>query len=151
VRSFGGGPKGVALTATTRAGFSLVELIIVLALAGILAMTAVPRVTKSVENTQVKQGVSGLQSIWLAQRRYRLQHEQFAPSLGVLVKQGFADKRLQEKKEPFTFSLSLRGDDGLRISARRTGSDGWSGELTLDELGRVRGQVIDRSGHAVAP
>lgn len=151
MKCLGGGSKYSAFTVVYKSGFSLVELMIVIVLAGILATAAVPRVSKSVENTQVKQGVGGMQSIWLAQRRYRLQHEQFAPSLDVLVEQGFADKRLQEKVEPFTFSLTRRGSDGLRISARRTGSGGWSGELTLDELGRIRGRVIDRSGNAVEP
>lgn len=151
MKHLGGGSISSALPAVSRAGFSLVELMIVVVIAGILATSAVPRVSKSVENTQVKQGVAGMQSIWLAQRRYRLQHNEFAPSLEVLVEHGFADERLEKKTEPFRFSLIRRGSDGLRISARRAGSGGWSGELTLDELGRVRGRVIDGGGNAVEP
>ena len=149
-RSLGSRDK-VAAAATSGAGFTLVELMIVVILAGILATMAVPRVSKSVENTQVNQGVAGMRSIWLAQRRYRLQHEKFAPTMKELAESGFVDGRLKEIEDPFRFSITLRGADGLRISAHRAKSSGWSGELTLDELGRIGGRVIDRGGNAVSP
>ncbi len=137
--------------AATGAGFSLVELVIVVVIAALLATMAVPKVSKSVENTQVNQGVAGMNSIWLAQRRYRLQNAEFAPSLDLLVEYGYADKRLRDKKEPFEYSVSRRGADGLRIVARPASSSGWTGELTLDELGRVGGRVINGEGNAVKP
>jgi prepilin-type N-terminal cleavage/methylation domain-containing protein len=133
------------------AGFTIVELMIVVIIAGILSTMAVPRVSKSVENTKVNQGVAGMQSIWLAQRRYRLQHDKFCPSIKDLVEEGFLDKRLKEMKDPFRFDVFLRGKDGLRITAQRASSSGWSGELTLNELGEVRGHVIDSGGNAVSP
>jgi len=151
VRNFFSFRKQAAAGATPRAGFSLVELTIVVVLAGLLATMAVPRVSKSVENTHVNQGVADMQSLWLAQRRYRLISGEFAPSITELVQQGFVEVRPQEKIEPFQYSFVLRGSDGLRISAQRATGSGWSGELTLDELGRIGGRVISGGGHVVEP
>lgn len=131
--------------------FTLVELTIVVVMLGILATMAVPRVGKTVENTKVDQGVVGMQSIWLAQRRYRLQHESFAPSISVLVKDGFLHKRYEENESPFLYGVKKRGKDGLLITARRDPSSGWKGELKLDERGRIQGQVINGGGDVVKP
>lgn len=136
---------------TRRHGFSLVELTLIIVMAGILMTMAVPKTSTTVENTHVNQGVAGMRSLWLAQRRYHLKNGDFAPSIKTLVKEGYAQKVFLEKKEPFQFEVKARSHGRLRISATRSGSSSWRGTITLDEMGKLSGSVTDGGGHQVKP
>lgn len=135
----------------SQAGFSLVELVIVITIAGILMTFAVPKTSVTVENTHVNQGVAGMRSIWLAQRRYRMEYDRFAPSLKTLVQEGFAQKQVLEQEDPFSYKVRSTSNGKLTIMAERFGDSGWKGTLTLDEMGKIGGSVRDRGGRSVAP
>lgn len=129
----------------------MIELVIVITIAGILMTFAVPKTSVTLENTQVNQGVAGMRSIWLAQRRYRMEYDTFAPSLKVLVQEGFAQKQILELEDPFSYKVRATSNGKLTIFAERGGDSGWRGTLTLDEMGKVSGSVSDRGGRSVAP
>lgn len=129
----------------------MIELVIVITIAGILMTFAVPKTSVTVENTQVNQGVAGMRSIWLAQRRYRMEYGGFAPSLKVLVQEGFAQKQILEMEDPFRYKVRATSNGKLTISAERSSDSGWRGILTLDEMGEVGGSVRDSGGRSVAP
>jgi len=133
-----------------RAGFTMLELMVVVVIMGVLATMAIPKAGKTVENTRVDQAAAELHSIWGAQRRYRMQHQDFAPDLKTLVDGGYLQKALLEKKEPFQFAVQATRSGGLRMTATRTGS-GWSGELVLDEMGDLKGSVRNGGGDEVKP
>lgn len=129
----------------------MVELMLVIVMAGILMTMAVPKSSTTLENAQVNQGAAELQSLWLAQRRYRMEYGSFAPSLKALVQEGFVQERILEKEDPFRYSILVRGNGKMRISAERSGAGSWSGTLTLDEMGNLDGEVIDSGGRRVSP
>lgn len=134
-----------------QAGFTMVELVIVVVMAGILMTFAVPKSSVTLENTQVNEGVAGMRSIWLAQRRYRMENDRFAPSLKTLVKDGFVQQQVLDKREPFRFKVRTTTNGKLTIMAERDRESGWRGTLTLDEMGKLGGSVTDRGGRSVGP
>lgn len=133
-----------------QAGFSLVELTIVVVILGIMATMAVPSAGVTVENTRVDQAVAEMNGIWGAQRRYRMQHDRFAPDLDTLVAGGYLGKAVLGKESPFRYATQADRRGGFRIAATRTGS-GWRGELTLDEMGDLGGSVRNGGGREVRP
>lgn len=66
------------MIATPKAGFSLVELTIVVVILGILATFAVPRFMSSVEKTKASEAFSYLAQIEGAQARYNTEHGKYA-------------------------------------------------------------------------
>lgn len=65
----------------SNAGFSLVELTIVVIVLGLLALFAVPRYMKTVERAKASESFSYLAEISSAQARYNAQHGEFASVL----------------------------------------------------------------------
>ncbi len=137
--------------AGSQQGFSLIELILVITMTGILMTFAIPKTTVTVENTHVNQGVAGMRSLWLAQRRFHMQYGYFAPTLKTLVEKGFAQQNLLEQRDPFRFEVQASGKSKLKIIATRNPSGSWRGRLTLNEMGELGGGVKDGGGHEVRP
>lgn len=61
-----------------KAGFSLVELTIVVVILGVLATFAVPRFMSSVERTKAAEAFSYLSQVETAQARYNAEHGRYA-------------------------------------------------------------------------
>jgi len=65
-------------------GFSLVEVLAVVAVAGALAAVAIPNLSNAIERQIAKQGEETLFALLGAQKRYRLEHTGYASSLSSL-------------------------------------------------------------------
>ncbi|MHC4836817.1 MAG: type IV pilin protein [Planctomycetota bacterium] len=63
---------------TKKAGFSLVELTIVVVILGVLATFAVPRFMTSVERTKASEAFNYLSQVETAQARYNAEHGRYA-------------------------------------------------------------------------
>ena len=66
-------------------GYSLVEMIVAVIVAGVLLSIGVPRFAQSLEQSRADVAGANLRSIWSAQRLYWLQNRTYAPDLTHLM------------------------------------------------------------------
>lgn len=129
----------------------MMELMLVIVVAGILMTVGLPKSSTTMENAGVKQAVSEMESIWLSQRRYRMEYGTFAPSLKALVQEGFLNEAFLKKSRPFEYKILAKSRGRLTIRAVRAGGGSWSGAFTLNEMGELNGKVSDGSGGKIEP
>ncbi len=95
-----------------RPGFTLVELCIVLALAGVLASIAWPSLQSQLQRSRRADAVTALMRVQLAQESHRALHGLYATQLGALV--GASSPRSPEG----LYDIELGGDGATRFEAR---------------------------------
>lgn len=133
------------------AGSTLMELMLVVAVLGILVGWGAPRYEVAVEQTRVDQAAAALRSVWLAERLNWLEHHTFSDDLDALAGQRLVDAALVNQAQPFVLVVEAADAQGFSISADRTGSSAWTGALDLDETGAITGSTQDENGHVVSP
>lgn len=94
-------------------GFTLIELMVVLAVAGILAAVALPSYLEQVRKGRRSDAVSALSSVQQAQERWRANRSTYADELSAL---GFATN--YSPKGYYELSLSNVGPGGYTVTAR---------------------------------
>lgn len=129
-------------------GFTLIELTVVLTIATLIVVAAVPRFRVAMETTRVDMCAGRLYSIWNAQRIYFLEQQTYASSLQDLVDAGALDAAVADATDPFSYALLSAGDAAFTVDATRAGTL-WSGTLSINELGAVTGYVGDTEGKRV--
>ena len=134
-----------------RSGFTLVELVVSIAVSASLALVAVPQYMVAVEAGRVDRTTSSLRSLWLAQRMYSMENGSFANSLGDLVTTRLAPPSVQHRDGPFFFSVVIADDDTFVVEARRRPGEAWSGTFVIDQTGTVTGWVSHGQGLVVGP
>ncbi len=133
------------------AGFSLLELTLVVVIGGIVASFAVPDYSASSEAVRVDKSAGDLRSIWRAQRRHNLERGMLAGSVSELTSRGYLPESLGSAEKPFTYSVKLRGRGRFDIEARRAGGTKWSGGMRLDETGTLSGGTRSGDGDIIRP
>ncbi len=93
-------------------GFTLVELCVVLAVAGVLASVAWPSMQAQLQRGRRADAVAALMRVQLAQESYRAHHGLYAPQL--LALQGASSTRSREG----LYDIELVGDGPNRYEAR---------------------------------
>jgi prepilin-type N-terminal cleavage/methylation domain-containing protein len=137
--------------AASRSGFSLFELLMVLAVIGMLSTAAVPAFTDVNESARLRRSVAELESIWLSQRVYRLETGRFAETVKELQRAELIPGNQPGMIDGYQFLIRRDALGRPRMVARREGSDQWSGELSMDSLGRMRGELRKRDGQTKQP
>jgi type IV pilus assembly protein PilE len=99
-------------------GFTLVELCVVLAMAGVLASIAWPSWQSQLQRARRADAVAALLRLQLAQENYRAHHGLYASQLGVLA--GATAPRSSEG----LYDIELLGAGGDRYEARATARAG---------------------------
>ena len=99
-------------------GFTLVELCVVLAVAGVLASIAWPSYQAQLQRSRRADAVAALLRLQLAQETFRAHHGLYAAQLGALV--GASSTRSGEG----LYDIELRGSGGDRYEARATARAG---------------------------
>jgi type IV pilus assembly protein PilA len=116
-------------TVIMKAGFSLVELAVVVVIIGVLAAFAVPRFRASVERSKAAEAFNYLAAVQAAQERYHARQSTYADDLDVL------DIKLTTPKY---FSVGSIGagstgdlEDSWTLSLTRSGASAGYGEYTV--------------------
>jgi type IV pilus assembly protein PilE len=95
------------------AGFTLIELMIVVAVVGILALVAFPSYQDSVRKSRRADAIAGLTRFQLLQERYRGEKTQYAAAVAAMPGPPSADSPEQH----YTLSIDASGAGGYTMSA----------------------------------
>jgi prepilin-type N-terminal cleavage/methylation domain-containing protein len=130
-------------------GFSLIEMIVAVIVAGVLLSIGVPQFAQSLEQSRADVAGANLRSIWSAQRLYWLQNRTYAPDLNTLVSANLIDPSLPTATVPYTYTIADASDSWFTATATRCGSSSWSGSFTIAADGTFSGGV-QQSGQGVS-
>lgn len=137
--------------AARRAGFTILETMVVVSIAGILMTMAVPQIGKNAETVRVDKASSDLRSLWRAERRHKLERGVFAASLAELENGGYVDGHYAASADPFVFKVLIGNQSQLVLEASRASGSRWYGKLMLDEQGDLSGQLQSKDGEVILP
>lgn len=133
------------------AGFTVVETLIVATLVFLLLGMGLPRMLRAYEVSRVSNGEAGLQTLWTAQRLYRIHHGRFAADINDLVDAGLAPSGMADGGGTWAYSVAMGERDRFRMRALRRPDGGWSGRLVLRQDGRLSGGTMHVLGGTVRP
>ncbi len=135
-------------------GFSLVELLIVVAVIGIIAAFAVPNLVRSKSAAREAAAISAVRSLVNAQATYISTKNSgtFAADLSILEATGLIDSVLASGTID-AYSLSVSGDNsGYEINARPLGyGSSATRSFYSDESGVIRYNTADAAATAGSP
>ena len=136
---------------TGRRGFTLIEVMIVVAVVGIVAAMAIPSFRRVMEQARVDNAASGLRSIYAAQRVYRLDNASYSSDLTTLTAGGLLDPSLTSSSGSFAYQVTGADTQTFSAAATRVGSDVWSGTLAIDQNGQITGGITENGVLSIAP
>ena len=122
-------------------GFSLIELLITLAIVAVLASITAPTFSGFVTKSRRADAMVALLSVQLAQENYRAQYPAYAPDLAALGKQALSPDR------HYRLSVSRAGSSDFLVVARPVGVQGNDrcGAFAVDAQGPIySGPYADR-------
>jgi type IV pilus assembly protein PilE len=135
-RSLGRGGSGVhgwGKAANFQAGFSLLELVIVLGLVGVLATLALPSYQQYVRTATVREGAMSLLALALLQERLRITRGEYQPVTVLLTYRPLSDRLRHHYR--LAAAVSKRPSEFV-LSLNPTVTPGGYPLLTLDSRGR---------------
>lgn len=121
-----------------KTGFTLIEALIVVIILGVLASISLPLYQKTVEKSFGDEARVVLQTIYTAQKMYRLDSNTYNSSLdpavsGSLVEQDYLEDP-NAGSPKFSYSITAADATTFTAQATRSGND-----LTIDETGQITG------------
>jgi prepilin-type N-terminal cleavage/methylation domain-containing protein len=112
------------LSRTSRQGFTLVELAVVIVIIGVLASFGVPRFLKSVERSKAAEAFNYLSAVQSAQERYQSQNGVYAADVANL------DINFPTPKY-FTVGTPVSAEDTWSLTLTRVGASAGYGAYTV--------------------
>lgn len=107
-------------------GFSLLELLIVVAIILIIATIAIPSLLRSRQSANETNAVASLRSLNTAQVQYLSSHQGQYGTMGVLIAEGLLDERFSTGAAGYDFTIQTSAPYGdyLAIAVARGASSG---------------------------
>jgi len=135
-----------------RAGYTLIEMLVVCTILGILISYGVPQFQKSFELSRIDMATAHLESVWTAERIYKAQNGAFANSISLL--QNYLDASFatssctssscsSSSSCDFCFSIASASDTAFTANATRNTAKTkrWGGTIDITESGTVSGYI----------
>ena len=120
-------------------GFTLTELMVTIAIIGILVGISAPYFGQALEQSRADFAVANLRAIWAAQRLFWLENHAYAADLGTLETLGLIDSLLDPTTPTGEYTYTT-ASDGSATATRATGMS-WEGSFTIDQNGTTGGSV----------
>lgn len=133
------------------AGFTALELAIVVALVMTVLMMGLPRTVRAYETGRVQYAEAALDTLWTAQRLHRVHAGRFSADLQALADARLVPAGMAGGGPIWDFDLPFATRDTFTARAVRQPSGGWSGALLLDENGGLTGGSSHALGGSVQP
>ena len=113
---------------TIRSGFTLLELLITLVIVTLLASMAIPRFSKSIEGTKVKDAQSTLAAIYSAEKIYRLDQGSYGTGPNLSDNNYISDPNAGNTTWVFTVAIPAPPAATFTATAQRTGGGIYNGK-----------------------
>ena len=115
---------------------------------------AMPIFQKTLEQARVDIAANYLETLWTAQRLYNAQNHVFSDSIETLKQANLLDVSFPGTSTAanarFAYSITYADTGGFCASAVRVNSAHWSGQLSINEQGRLTGEIAGLSGETVS-
>jgi type II secretory pathway pseudopilin PulG len=121
------------------------EVIIVLAVIGVLISMSVPSFRRSMEQSRADIAGSNLRAIWSAQRIYWLEQRCYTSDLSALESLGLLDTTVVAGTPQYTYAVVSADSSSFTATATRRGSTRWSGQFSISQDGVISG-VLGAAG-----
>jgi prepilin-type N-terminal cleavage/methylation domain-containing protein len=135
-------------------GFTLIELMVVVAVVGVMASFAVPSYRRTIEQSRVDIAGANLRAIWAAQRLYWLENQTYTTDLGLLKNLGILDQKIpiadsatsgEQYWESYFYYTVLPGSGNIATSftakANASTFTGSTSNLQISQTGELSGNV----------
>lgn len=152
--STAGAPVRNPSRARARAGFTILEMMIVFLILAILASFAVPIVRRSVEKALVDDAAANLKGLWTAQRLYWLKYGVYATTIQSLQQEHFfvaQGSMYSSGYLAFVYSVAGAESNACVMLATPQDTGRWSGGLRIANDGFVTGSIQANDGRILQP
>lgn len=102
-------------------GFTLIELMVVIAIVALLAAIAIPAYTGQVRRSHRADALHGVSDLQLRQERYRASHAEYAGSMDELLGSAAATASFNASHPYYDFAISGESATGYTVTANAEG------------------------------